>query len=153
MNTQSASTQKNSPTNDDHQGKSSLLSKGLGLAIAMALGATIGLFLTPKNGQENQKELMDKAKEVAKRFKKSRADIQETLQNIFGEVSEELEKDYLEVQGNIAAQVEEIKDKAELTHKKYDEIIQDTVEKFSAGKDWTEKSMKAFIKELQKDWK
>lgn len=142
----------NSTKKEDQKGGHPL-STGLGLAVAMGIGATLGILFAPKEGTETQKDLMQKGKELAKNFKKTRKEIQETLQSTFGEVSEMLEKSYLELQGNILAQVDDIKDKAELTREKYDEIVENAVKQFSKGKKWTEKNINALTKELQKDWK
>lgn len=127
------------------------LTAGLGIAVAMALGATLGILFAPKEGTETQKDIMEKAHELAKKFKKSRKEVQETLKNIFGEVTKELEENYLELQGNILAQLDDIKD--ELTEKKYYKIVQDAVTQFSEDKKWTEKSIHSLVSELQKDWK
>ena len=150
MNTQNATDQKK---NQDNQKGDGFLSKGLGLAVAMALGATLGVLFAPKEGKETQKDLMGKAQELAKNFKKNRVEIQESIQKVFGEVTKELEENYLELEGNILARMDELKDKAELTKQKYEEIVQDTVEQFSKGKKWSGKNIQALIKELQKDWK
>ena len=129
------------------------LAAGLGFAIAMALGASLGILLAPKKGTETQKDISEKAAELAKKFKKTRKEMQESLENIFGEVTKELEENYLELQGNILAAVDDIKDQAELTEKIYDEIVQDAVEQFSKSKKWSEKSIHSLMKELKKDWK
>lgn len=136
----------------DQKGKGPL-SAGLGFAIAMALGATLGILFAPKEGAETQKDIMDKAQQLAKKFNKNREDVQSIVKNIFGEVSDELEKDYLELQGDILAMADDIKDKTELTQKKYDEIVHDAVKQFSKGKKWTEKSVHSLIEEFKKDWK
>lgn len=136
----------------DQKGKGPL-SAGLGFAIAMALGATLGILFAPKEGSETQKDIMDKAQQLAKKFNKNREDVQAIVKNIFGEVSDELEKDYLELQGDILATADDLKDKTELTQKKYDEIVHDAVKQFSKGKKWTEKSVHSLIEEFKKDWK
>lgn len=128
------------------------LSAGLGLAIAMALGATLGVLFAPKEGSETQKDIMEKAQHLAKKFKKSRADIQKSVKNIFGEVSDELEKNYLELQGNILAQWDHIQDKAELTQRKYNEIVSEKTKEFSRSKKWSEKIIKKLQENFVKDW-
>lgn len=124
---------------------------GLGLAIAMTLGATLGVLFAPKEGSETQKEIIDKVHELAKKFKKTRKEMQLTIENIFGKVTKELEKNYLELQGNILASLDGVKDSAELSKEKYDEIVKNVVDKFSKGKKWTDKSIKALIKGLQNE--
>lgn len=141
----------NTHDTSDHKSNGAL-SAGLGFAVAVALGATLGVLFAPKEGAETQKDITEKAKELAKSFKKTRKEIQASLENIFGEVTKELEENYLELQGHILASVDEIKDKADLNQKKYDEIVEDVVKGFSKGKKWTERSIRDLIKELQKDW-
>ena len=133
------------PKKDENQKKGSALAGGLGLAVAMALGATLGILFAPKEGAETQKDLVEKAQQLARQFNKNREDVQATVKNIFGEVSDELEKNYLEVQGDILAQLDELKGKTDLTQKKYNEMIADTVSNFSKGKKWS----KNVIKNLQ----
>jgi gas vesicle protein len=128
-------------------------SAGLGFAVAMALGATLGILFAPKEGAETQKDIMEKAQQLANKFNKNREDVQTIVKNIFGEVNDELEKDYLELQGHILAMADDIKDKTGLDQKKYDKIVHDAVKQFSKGRKWTEKSINALIEEFNKDWK
>lgn len=128
------------------------IASGLGFAIAMAIGATLGVLFAPKEGSKTQKDVMKKASELAKGFNKGRKEVQEAVQNIFGEVTEEFEKDYLEIQGNVIAAIDELKDKSDLTHKKYKEIVEDTVAAFSKGKHWAKKTIDALTEELQNGW-
>ena len=55
-----------------HDGKHGMspLSTGLGLAIAVALGASLGILFAPKKGSETQKDISEKASLLAKKFKK-----------------------------------------------------------------------------------
>ena len=139
-------------TKKDGEKKGHLLSTGLGFAVAMALGATLGVLFAPKEGTETQKDIAEKAMLLAKKFNKSRKEVQAAVKDIFGEVTEELEKNYLELQGEILASIDDIKDIKELTENKYDQIVQDVVKHFSKGKKWTEKAIKNLIEELKKDW-
>ncbi len=129
------------------------LSAGLGFAIAMALGATLGVLFAPKEGVETQKDIMEKAQQLAKKINKSREDVQTTVKNIFGEVSDDLEKNYLELQGNILAQMDDMEDQAELTQKKYDEIVSETVKEFSKDKKWSQKIVKNLKENFSEAWK
>lgn len=128
------------------------LSAGLGLAIAMALGATLGILFAPKEGSETQKDIAEKAHHLAKKFNKSRADLQKSVKVIFGEVSDELEKNYLELQGDILAQWDLVQDKAELTQKKYNEIVSDKIKEFARSKKWSERVIKKLQENFVKDW-
>lgn len=104
-------------------------SKGVGPAIAMTPGATLGVLFAPKEDAETYA----------------------TVESIFGEVTKELEEDYRELRGNILAKLDDFHAKAELGKEKYDEVVKEVVEHFSKGKKWTEKSIKALIKQLQKE--
>lgn len=137
----------NHKNNSDHT-----LAKGLGIAVFMALGAAIGMIFAPKEGTETQKDIVEKAQKLAKKFNRSRADLQKTVQSIFGEVSEELEKNYLELQGDILAHIDHLHAKAELTQKKYDEVLDEKVTKFSQEKKWSEKVLKNLKQSFVDAW-
>ncbi len=137
--------------NDKPKGKSPLAA-GLGFAVAVALGATLGVIFAPKEGSKTQKDIIDKAQELAKKFKKGREDIQKNVEQIFGEVSEDLEKSYLELQGNILAQWDHIEDQGELTQKNYKKIVDDTIKEFSKGKKWSEKALKNLKENFEQAW-
>lgn len=125
----------------------------LGLGVAMAIGAAMGLMFAPKSGEEMRKDTADKAMEIAKKFKKTRAEVTAMVEAIFGEVSEELEKNYIEIRGNILAMIDDIKEKGELTRKNYDEAVDKTVRQFSKGKKWSKETVNKLKKSLDDEWK
>jgi len=138
---------------DNQQKVKNSFGRGLSMAIAVALGATLGILFAPKEGAETQKDIWEKAQQLAKNFNKNREDVQETIKNIFGEVSEELEKSYLEIQGDIFAQIDEIKDKADFTEKKYHEIVAHTIKEFSKGKKWSQATIERLQENFGEAWK
>lgn len=135
----------------------SLLVGPLGWAIAAAFGAAIGLLLAPKPGAELQEDVRKKAQELADKFKKTKEEVQKTIQDAFGELTaeeeEELSKNYLELRGEILAKVDEMKERGEeLSQKIYNKIVRDTVTTFAKGKKWAQDATDKLAKELEKDW-
>lgn len=128
------------------------LGTAMGWAIAAALGAALGLVFAQRNEPE-VKNLFKKAQDLAGKFQKSRQEIQKIIQDAFGEVSEELEKNYLEIRGDILAKVDDLKEKGKLTKEKYEDIVNHAVQKFPQAKDWTKKSTNHLIDTLKQDWK
>ncbi len=124
----------------------------LGIGIAIAIGTTIGVLLTPKDPEAAKEEIMAKAKEIAKKFKKTRAEIKEMVEDIFGEATEELEKIYLQIRGQIFAMSEEAKEEKKLNEEKYREIVREVIEEFSKGEKWGEKEVAKLRKNLEKAW-
>jgi len=124
----------------------------LALAIAAAIGTAAGIIFAPKSGEETRDDLSAQAALLAKKFTKTRADIQKSLKEIFGDVSEELEKNYIQVRANVLEGVENLKERSELTQRKYNEIVETAVAKYAEGRDWTVKSINELIKNIQQDW-
>lgn len=125
----------------------------LGIAVAMAIGATLGLIFAPKSGEEMRKETVEKAKEIARRFKETREEVTNAVNDIFGEVSEELEKNYIELKANVLAMVEDLKEQGELTKENFQKTIDDAVKQFSKGKKMSENTIRKLIKNLENTWK
>lgn len=135
---------------DDEQKQKVNVGK-MGLAIAATIGTALGLMYILKE-TEQEKELKKKADELAKKFHKTRKQIQENVKNIFGDVSEELEKKYLELRGNILAELDYIRERALLDKNKYEALIDRAVKEFSKDKKWPEKSVEELKKELKGEW-
>lgn len=129
------------------------LGRTLGIAAAAVIGAAIGIMFAPKSGEETREEIMQKAKNIAKKFDMTREDIQKNVKEVFGEVSDDLEKAYLEIRGSILAYAEEINEKNKLTQKEYNELVDEVVKDYSKGKKWAEKTIEHLIKNIQKTWK
>ncbi|MBP9717997.1 YtxH domain-containing protein [Candidatus Gracilibacteria bacterium] len=124
----------------------------LGIAVAAALGAGLGLLFAPKDGSAMRSKLMDKVKDLAHRFNKNRVQVQEAVKEIFGEITDELEKDYVEIRSHILAAVDEIEDKAKFSKKKYESIVEDTINEFAEGREWATKEKNNLIKNLKEEW-
>ncbi len=124
----------------------------LGFAVAAAVGAALGLMYAPKPGKELRKDLSKQALSLAKKFKKTRAQVQEIVYDTFGKVTDELEKDYIEVRAHVLAAMEQLDQGAKLTQKKYKEIVKQAVKMYAKGRKWTEATMRKLTKNLEKDW-
>lgn len=124
-----------------------------GLAIAGALAAGIGLFLRSDKGHEMQEELKTRAKDVAQRFKQKREELQEKVKDVFGELSDELETTYLEVQGKVLAEVHSLKKGVELTQDKFSDLVDEAVDEYSKSREWASSVSKKLKVQLKKDWK
>lgn len=123
----------------------------LGLAVAGAIAAGLGLFLRTEKGEEVKEEVTHRAKQIAKRFNKTREELQETVREAFGEVSDELESKYLEIQGILMAEADEMKD--DLTKDRYEEMVDKAVKKYAKASDWSERSIESLTRALKHDWK
>ncbi len=130
---------------DTHKGHPALL----GLAVATAIAAGLGMFLRTEKGEDVREEVSDRAKKIAKRFNKSRKELQESIHDAFGEVNEELEAKYLELQGMLMAEADDTKD---LTQEKYEEMVDKALKKYAKGREWTEDAVSKLNRSLKRDW-
>lgn len=124
----------------------------LALALAGAIGATIGLLFAPKRGEEMRGDIMHRAQDLAVKFRKSREDIQDALRNIFGEVSEELERDYIQLRAMIMAQIDELQEGSDLTKDRYSDLVSRAVKTFSKGKSWTKDTIQSLKQHFEDEW-
>ncbi len=124
----------------------------LGLAVAAAIGAAIGLVFAPQSGEKTRKDLWNKAQDIASGFNETRESVQKFLTETFGRVSDDLEQAYVEIQGRVLAAIDDLSDKAELTQKRYREIVAEAVISIAEGKDWADKEVQAISKKLEGEW-
>ncbi|MBI4599263.1 hypothetical protein HY734_03665 [Candidatus Uhrbacteria bacterium] len=87
--------------------------------------------------------MTNKARKLAETLKKTRADIQASVQRVFGRVAEDLETAYLEVSGELAARVDDLKSRAELTKEKYGETVAQIVDDFSKLRGWSKNRLQS----------
>ncbi len=124
----------------------------MGLLIAAAIGAILGLFFAPKRGEETREEVINKAKDLMEKFHQNRAEIQSNIKEIFGEVSEELEQNYMDLREKILSQMEEMRKRQNLNESKFKRIVYDKVQELAKQKDWSKSEVQRLIENLQEDW-
>lgn len=122
------------------------------LAIAAAIAAGIGLFLKSDTGEEIKEEVMERGKKVAKKFNKTRKQVQGVVQEAFGEVRDDLEEGYVHLQGELLADVDALKDKAALKKREYEEMVDEAVERYGKDRKWTSNALTHLKKDLKEDW-
>ena len=137
----------------DKGGTSSGVRSTLGLAIAAALGAAVGIMFAPQSGDKTRKELAKKAESLATTFQESRESIQNWLTQVFGSVSDQLEEIYLNIRGDILASIDEIEDKKHLTQKKYDAIVDSIIDEAAKNRDWAADKVEAWKDRFHAEWK
>lgn len=124
----------------------------LGYVLTLLFGATLGLLFAPKDGSALRSGLVKKMKNLSTRFNRNREQLQTDIQEIWGEVTDELEQDYSELRNKLFASLEEVKDKANLTRKKYDELVDDIVDSYSEERDWKHSSVSRLQKHIKNEW-
>jgi gas vesicle protein len=124
----------------------------LGVAVAAAIGAALGLVLAPKSGKQLRKEIAKQATTLAKKFGKTRNQVQEIVYSTFGKVNNELEQNYIEIRAQVLAMIEQLGAKSKLTQKKYHAIVEEAVASYSKAKKWTESVVKKLVEDLKSEW-
>ena len=100
-----------------------------------------------------QEDLKTRAKDVAHRFKQKREELQEKVTDVFGELSDDLETTYLEVQGKVLAEVHSLKKGVELTQDKFSDMVDEAVDEYAKTREWASSVSKKLKAQLKKDWK
>lgn len=124
----------------------------LGVAVAAAIGAALGLVLAPKSGKQLRKELVKQASTLAKKFGKTRSQVQEIVYSTFGKVNNELEHNYIAIRAQVLATIEQLGTKSKLTQKKYHAIVEEAVALYSKGKKWTKEVVAKLVEDLKAEW-
>lgn len=146
---------KKQDTQEKESKKSSGMSRpsALGLAVAAAIATGMGILYNSNKAKRVKEEFKEKAAEMAQNFHKKRSEIKRNVESIFGEVSDELEEIYIDLHGRLMAEVDELKDKAELTEEKYDTLVDQVVEEYSQGREWSRDMVRNLKDDLVDDWK
>ena len=77
--------------------------------------------------------------------------MQESIRGIFGKISDELEQSYLQVRGEVMAQMDAL-DPAENSRTAYRNIVKSAVTTAAKGKKWTKTQIDKFIAHLEADY-
>lgn len=99
----------------------------IGLVIGAVLGGLSAFLLSPKTGKENRKILMKKFKELQDSL--GDTDIQEKVQEIFGDVTEESIKMYKTAKKDLAEKLDAVKSQIEdFDQDRYTDMVDDVME-------------------------
>ena len=120
----------------------------LGVLVAAAIGAGIGVLFAPKAGEETREDLRKKAKQLASRFRKTRKQVQESVSKAFGKVTDELEADYLQIKGEIMSRWDAL-EPAKMTKDAYNTIVSTAVSTIAKAKKWTTEEIEKLSQDLQ----
>ena len=122
---------------------------GLAAALAAVIGGAVGIAVAyQKSGIH--KDVEAKAKVLAKDFQKNRKAIQANVQEIFGKVSDDLEKIYLEVHSHVMAAKDQLG--SQLNQKNFNKTIEQIVQQFSKAQKWSQQTADKFTKNLLQEW-
>lgn len=139
---------KTSPKKPDnkpnHQGA---LAAALLAVIATAVGITVAY-----QNSDLRNEVDSRAKKLGKQFNKNRATVQKNVMEIFGKVSEELEKNYLEVHSHVMAAVDQLQTLAKDNQKNIDQAIEQIITNFAKAKKWSKQNAEKFTEMLKAEW-
>lgn len=125
----------------------------LGLAIAAAIASTLGFLYKTDKGEEVRGDIEKKAKDISKRFKKTRQQVEERVKDFYGELTDDFQKNYLELQGEILAELENSKEENKsVTKTQYNKLVDEIVDEFGQGKKWTKEQIQKLTKALDEDW-
>lgn len=137
---------------NSHPGEHNLALGALGIAVAAAIGAAVGLAFAPQSGEKTREDIRKKADELASSFKQKREDIQKMLSEMFGHVNDELEKAYVEVRGYIIAGLDDLNTKKKATQANFEKLVDDVVGNAAEKGKWTEDQVKALSKKIKAEW-
>lgn len=123
----------------------------LGFLVASSIGAALGVLFAPKTGKETRTQLTERARQLAWRFKKSRAEVQAHVRDIFGKITDDLERSYLQVRGEVMAQMETL-ESGEDTKAAYRNIVKSVVNTVAKGQKWTKAQIDRFVAHLEDEY-
>lgn len=124
----------------------------LGIAVAGAIGAALGLAFAPQKGEKTRDDIRKKAEELAAGFKQKREDVQKTLTEMFGNVSDDLEQAYVEIRGNILAGLDDLKAKKKATQANFEKLVDEVVDEAAKSGKWAKDKVKAMTDKVKSEW-
>ena len=126
----------------------------LGIAIAAVAGAALGVFFTSKRTAHLRKDMLEKGKYLVKKFQKNRREIQEHIRDIFGDVNDDLERSYADIQRTVKGAVEEAKQTGQLTRERFGDIVRQAVYSVRSriATAWNEEINGKLLSHFEKGW-
>ena len=124
---------------------------GLGVALGTVLGGIAAFFLSPNSGKENRKMVAKKVKELEKLLEDKNVD--QIVKDIFGNVSEESTKVFLQAKKELIKRIAELKETIENVDKEqFMEMVDDVVKKVQSEAKHEAKEMTKLKEHLLKEW-
>jgi gas vesicle protein len=123
----------------------------LGFLVASSIGAALGVLFAPKAGADTRHDMAEKARQLAWRFNRSRAEVQASVEKVFGKVSQDLEEAYLQVRGEILAAMDEL-EPGQKTKAAYKDIVNQAVHTVSKGRRWTKNQVDKLMAHLEGEY-
>lgn len=139
-------------THSNDHGSNGFALGALGIAVAAAIGAGLGLAFAPQKGEKTRDDIRKKAEELAAGFKHKREDVQKTLTDMFGKVSDDLEQAYVEIRGNILAGLDDLKAKKKATQANFEKLVDEIVDTAAKDGKWAKDKVKAMTDKIKGEW-
>ena len=131
------------------QNKSSKL--GLGMLIGVITGAVAGLFLAPKSGKKLRTDVFKRAKEIRKKIEDN--NVEETVQNIFNEVSDTTITLYNSAKDMLAEKLAEVTETvSKIDKEKYVKVVNDVISTVKNEKHVAEETLVKLRSYLEDDF-
>lgn len=133
----------------DHQKKTGF---SAGLVLGAILGGAAALMLSPKSGKEHRKFIAAKLKELREGLDKF--ELQDKVEQIFGDVSEQSIEFYQQSRDELAKRIENARDRwDELDTDKYKELVREAVDQVREKGNFSSDHMNQLKDYLVEDWK
>lgn len=132
----------------NNQKKSGL---GIGILIGTIIGGISALFLSPKSGKQNRREVAKKLNQLKKLLHEK--EIDKKVKEIFGEVTDEAKNIYIQAKEWLVEELAEMKETIEnIDQEKYKKTVDKVMKKvkFEVKKDV--KELEKLKKQLLKEW-
>lgn len=124
---------------------------GWGIAIGTVLGGLAAFFLSPNSGKENRELVAKKVKELEKLLEEKNLD--KVVKDIFGEVSEEAKKIFLQAKKDLIKKIAELKETIDnIDKEKFKEMVDEVVNKVQSEAKRESKEMSKLKEHLIKEW-
>lgn len=124
---------------------------GLGILIGTVVGGLAAIFLSPKSGKQNRKEVAKKLNQLKKLFHDK--DFEKKVKEIFGEVSEETKNIYIQAKEWLVEELSQMKETIEnIDQEKYKKAVNDVMKKVQKVAKKESKELEKLKTQLMKEW-
>lgn len=124
---------------------------GIGILIGTVLGGLTALFLSPKSGAANRKEVAKKLNQLKKLFHDT--EIDEKVKEIFGEVTAEATNIYVQAKEWLVEELAQMKEAIEnIDKEKYEKAVNKVIKKVQYEVKKDIKELEKLKRQLMKEW-